>query len=211
MIRAPLNVLKSRRQNRSHRNDRVKDPSKEGDQHLTMRQYCNHRCCDDCVTDLGPAPSRPPAPDDKKRSSRGRCLHPQKTLRRLPGAAQPTRSAKDSGHYHKDRVAARRSYRHQARTTAPARIERDQRSQGGPMMARAGVPRSLINRDCSAAAANDVCGLRRQMFRRSSAAVATSREGPRSQRLSQEGQHRRWGRVPVGLGFHHRDCSRCEC
>jgi hypothetical protein len=102
MIRAPLNVLKSRRQNRSHRNDRVKDPSKEGDQHFTMRQYCNHRCCDDCVTDLGPAPSRPPAPDDKKRSSRGRCLHPQKTLRRLPGAAQPTRSAKNSGHHQVD-------------------------------------------------------------------------------------------------------------
>src|SRR5215831_4779740 len=47
--------------------------------------------------------------------------------------------------------------------------------------------RVLINRDCSAtlAVANDVCGLCR-MFRRSSSAVATSREGHRSPRSGGE-------------------------
>ena len=56
--------------------------------------------------------------------------------------------------------------------------------------------RALINRDCSAITdlrKSGVCGLRRK-FRRSSAAVATSREGPRKPRSGPEVQHRRWGR-----------------
>ena len=40
---------------------------------------------------------------------------------------------------------------------------------------------------------NNVCELRRTL-KRSSAAVATSREGQRSPRLGRERQHRRWGR-----------------
>jgi hypothetical protein len=43
-------------------------------------------------------------------------------------------------------------------------------------------------------AANDVCELRRLMFRRSSAAVATSREDHRPPGSGREGQHRRLGR-----------------
>jgi hypothetical protein len=50
----------------------------------------------------------------------------------------------------------------------------------------------------SLGAANDVSGLRR-MLRRSSAAVATSREDHRSRRLDRAIQHRRWGR--------ERDCG----
>jgi hypothetical protein len=55
----------------------------------------------------------------------------------------------------------------------------------GPMTSQAPPPAppllgSLINRQ-SLAAANDVCGLCRRKLRRVSAAVATSREGHRSQ------------------------------
>jgi hypothetical protein len=61
-------------------------------------------------------------------------------------------------------------------------------SSGVSKSAKVVLGRVLINLDCwaIAAAANDVCGLRRRMFRRFSAAVATSREGHRSPRSGRE-------------------------
>jgi DNA invertase Pin-like site-specific DNA recombinase len=65
----------------------------------------------------------------------------------------------------------------------------------GPPAATANLGRALINRDCFGNRLRRKRSVRAdRKFRRSSVAVATSRERHRQQRSGRAGQHRRWGR-----------------
>ena len=82
-------------------------------------------------------------------------------------------------------------------TSLQTRVRTSGRRERGRRLERTCLGGTMIGTPGRAAAT------RGPQVKRSAAGVATSREGHRKRRSGQEGQHRRWGRVPVDLGSHH--------